>query len=193
MQVRTKINEKLKSVEQMQITIGVQLDKSFEKFKKKKNKNKNKNKNKKSAKKNKNMIKLGNQSDQEEPEASQINEETPEEIEQKKFTNKFDRLEKAKENIDCLKKAFEQQNKMVTAVLRSQGIDDQGKADIENHKVFKERKPLTKEQQEQLDLDEREMNEEEKQLLKQFDQNDQEIDQMLEVVINQLDKLKFSA
>jgi len=34
---------------------------------------------------------------------------------------------------------------MVTAVLRSQGVDDQGKADIENHKVFKERKPLTKE------------------------------------------------
>ena len=52
MQYRSKINEKLKTVEQQQLTIKAQLDKAYEKFKKKRNK--------KSAKKDKKHKKIAN-------------------------------------------------------------------------------------------------------------------------------------
>lgn len=39
----------------------------------------------------------------------------------------------------------------------------------------------------------REMNDYEKNLMKQFEDNDQEIDEMLDEVINQVDKLKLHA
>lgn len=100
-------------------------------------------------------------------------------------------MEKAEDNINCLKQALDQQNRLATRLLRQK---DEAGSDIESpNKKDRIFKSLTPEERERMEQDEREMNEEEKQLLAQFDKNDQEIDQMLGVVINQLDKLQFSA
>ena len=67
--------------------------------------------------------------------------------------------------------------------------------DIENQMVFFSRKELNQKYGKMDDIEDgiREMNEYEIDLLRRFDENDQEIDEMLEQVINQIDGLKIHA
>ena len=70
-------------------------------------------------------------------------------------------------------------------------------ADIENQMIFKSRKEMLQmaKKYEQEDDEEayRDMDEYEVQLMKKFDENDQEIDQMLDKVIELADMLKGHA
>ena len=114
----------------------------------------------------------------------------------------MDRLEKAHENINFLWLALEQQNKLASRMLRIKTEDGQDQ-DLEKEgagssrgkqaTIFKARKPMTEEERQRLEQEERELTQEEQNLLKKFDENDQEIEQMLTVVIQQLEKLNFSA
>lgn len=131
--------------------------------------------------------------------------QVPQEEEDKEevsFKNKMDRLEKAHENINFLWLALEQQNKLASRVLRIKAEGEQGQdlekvgtdsARAKQATIFKSRKPMTQEERQRLEQEERELTHEERALLDKFDRNDQEIEQMLTVVIQQLDRLNFSA
>ena len=66
--------------------------------------------------------------------------------------------------------------------------DKESEADIEKKMMFK---PLANKQVEQPD--ELPLTEEEKAILAKFEQNDREIDEMLDQVIEQVQRLKFAA
>ena len=64
--------------------------------------------------------------------------------------------------------------------------------DIEKEMAFKERKKdKKKKKSKDASSPEREMTEEEKAVLKKFEENDHEIDNMLEGIIDQLDRIKL--
>ena len=64
--------------------------------------------------------------------------------------------------------------------------------DIEKEMAFKDRKKdKKKKKSKDVSSPEREMTEEEKAVLKKFEENDHEIDQMLEGIIDQLDRIKL--
>lgn len=99
--------------------------------------------------------------------------------------NKDERLKQSQNNLAILQEALAIQNKK----------DKSSQVDIENDPavVFKTKKKKKKGQEEQEAEAERALTQEEQALLAKFDQGDKEIDQMLLVVVDQLDRLKYHA
>lgn len=100
--------------------------------------------------------------------------------------NKMDRLERLNENLEVLKEMYMDQNAFE---IGKTGGRIQQNADLENQMAFYSRKEMMErakkyEQAENGAEAAREMNDYEKELMSQFEQNDQEIDDMLDVVIN---------
>ena len=113
---------------------------------------------------------------------------------QKKYENQMDRLTRTKVNLDLLMEAFEEQNQSIKP------------NDIENdeHLMFKKRSgKKTDDLQSQNNKlstpikepedDEQPLTAQEEALLAKFEENDKEIDEMLEGVIDQVDRLKLQA
>lgn len=114
---------------------------------------------------------------------------------EEELANKNDRLERVKDNLEVLRDLFNDQNAFEQGKL---GVKVLTNADIENQMVFKSRKEIAEmaRKYEQADDDEeafREMNEYEEGLMKKFEENDAEIDEMLDKVIELADLLKGHA
>ena len=113
---------------------------------------------------------------------------------EEELANKVDRLERVKDNLDVLRDLFNDQNAFEQGKL---GVKVLTNADIENQMIFKSRKEMLQmaKKYEEIDDEEayRDMDEYEVQLMKKFDENDQEIDQMLDKVIELADMLKGHA
>ena len=113
---------------------------------------------------------------------------------EEELANKIDRLERVKDNLDVLRDLFNDQNAFEQGKL---GVKVLTNADIENQMIFKSRKEMLQmaKKYEEIDDEEayRDMDEYEVQLMKKFDENDQEIDQMLDKVIELADMLKGHA
>ena len=113
---------------------------------------------------------------------------------EEELKNKQDRLERINDNLDVLKELFNDQNAFEQGKL---GVKVLTNADIENQMVFKSRKEIMDKANKYEEEDDenafRDMNEYEEELMKKFDQNDQEIDDMLDKVIELADVLKLHA
>ena len=110
------------------------------------------------------------------------------------MVNKKDRLERIKDNLEVLRDLFNDQNAYELGKLGVKILSD---ADIENQMVFKPMKEIREmaKKYENGDDEEafRDMNEYESELLKKFESNDQEIDDMLDKVIEGIEILKGHA
>ncbi len=110
------------------------------------------------------------------------------------MANKNDRLERVKDNLEVLRDLFNDQNAYEQGKL---GVKALTNADIENQMVFKSRREINEAAKKYEEEDEedafRDMNEYEVGLMKKFEDNDQEIDEMLDKVIEMADILKGHA
>ncbi len=125
---------------------------------------------------------------------SQLRQKKKKQIKEEELQNKNDRLERVKDNLEVLKDLFNDQNAFEQGRL---GVKILSNVDIENQMVFKSRKEIMQmaKKYENIDDEEayRDMNDYEVELLKKFEDNDHEIDEMLDKVIELADMLKGHA
>jgi len=113
---------------------------------------------------------------------------------EEELVNKKDRLDRIKDNLEVLKDLFNDQNAYEQGKL---GVKALTNADIENQMVFKSRREIqamAKKYEENDDEEAfRDMDDYEIGLMKKFEENDHEIDEMLDKVIEMVDILKGHA
>ncbi|CDW76848.1 snare domain containing protein [Stylonychia lemnae] len=114
---------------------------------------------------------------------------------EEELKNKQDRLERLHDNLEVLKDVYNDQNAFEQGKM---GVKVMNDADIENQMVFLSRKEMNeraKKYEDQEDDEDafRDMNEYENELMKKFDENDQEIDDMLDKVIEMVDVINIKA
>eukprot|EP00347_Sterkiella_histriomuscorum_P002738 403366994 len=118
------------------------------------------------------------------------NQYKPEELE-----NKTSRLSRLQDNLEVLRDMFSDQCAYEQGKMGIKILDE---IDIENQMFFMSRKEINKraKQYEEQEDDEdafRDMNEYEQDLMKKFEENDHEIDEMLDKVIEMVDIIHFKA